>query len=138
MFFKKELVRRDPYFASYEAQKPIRLDETHLDAWAVALGQQRERPAFRPHRGELPDVDLSRAVPAKRKQGLIVRLIFRLFRSGDRAGASERGAGAAAEDHPALGESRLKAYVRLIETEASGRTAAPSAPVVTRKHRRAA
>lgn len=144
MFSKKDYVRRDPYFASYEAQKPIRLDEARLDAWALALGQQRGEdrssfgPSFRPHRGELPDVDLSRAVPVTREPGLFLRLVFRLFRSGDRAGASESATGAVVEDHTALGESRLKAYVRLIETEASGEKAAKSAPLRTAKHRRAA
>lgn len=148
MFSRQEYVRRDPYFASYEAQKPIRLDEARLDAWALALGQQRGEdrssfgPSFRPHRGELPDVDLSRAVPVgrpvRREPGLFLRLVFRLFRSGDRAGASESATGAVVEDHTALGESRLKAYVRLIEAEASGEKAAKSAPLRTAKHRRAA
>jgi hypothetical protein len=140
MFSKKEFVRRDPYFASVEAEKPIRLDEARLDAWALALGQQRggDRPAFRAHRGELPDVDFSRAVPARRKAGLIARLISRLFGREGQPGVSETASGAVAEDDAALGESRLKAYVRLIETEASGRKAGPDAPAATRKHSRAA
>lgn len=140
MFSKKEFVRRDPYFARIEAEKPIRLDEARLDAWAQALGQKRsgDPPAFRAHRGQLPDVDFSRAVAAPRRRGLISRLFFRLFGRDKQPDASETASGAVVEDHAALGESRLKAYVRLIETEASGQKAEPQALTATRKHSRAA
>lgn len=137
---KKDFVRRDPYPAGVEAEKPIRLDEARLDAWAFALGQQRAsgRPSFRPHRGELPDLDLSRVVAVRRGPGLISRLVLRLFRRAKRPDAPETAPGAVIEDHAALGESRLKAYVRLIETEGGGQKSAPRAPSATRKHSRAA
>lgn len=134
MFFLSKRARRDPRM-DFLPEQPIRLDESRLDAWAFAPGQRRgeDRPTFRPHRGQLPDVDFSRAVQAPRRKGLISRL----FSREEPAGTAETQPGAEIEDHGALGESRRKAYVRLIETEASGK-AAPRAQARTAKQSRAA
>ena len=53
-------------------QGPVRLDEARLAAWALALGEVRPSadppaPGAKPHRGMLPDVDWSNAVPVPRR-----------------------------------------------------------------------
>lgn len=57
---------------STNVEGPIRVDEARLAAWALALGEVRPRadppaPARKPHRGMLPDVDWSNAVPVPRR-----------------------------------------------------------------------
>lgn len=43
MLFRLKRVRRDPYGPLFcQAEKPIRLDEMRLAAWARALGQKRD------------------------------------------------------------------------------------------------
>ena len=75
----RESPPKTPYFY---ADDPIRPDEARLAAWALALGQpspSADAPdRRRAHRGMLPDVDLSRAMPAPRGPGWATRL-FRLF-----------------------------------------------------------
>lgn len=140
MFFLSKRVRRDPHNRFlHDPDEPIRLDEARLNAWALALGQRRgdEGTAFNAHRWLLPDADFSRPTSIKRRQDLVPGLKMRLFGGQQKPGASETASGAVADDHAALGESRLKAYVRLIETEATGK-AAPRAPAATRKQSRAA
>jgi len=124
MFFRSRRVRRDPYSLSYEAERPIRLDEVRLEAWALSLGVNREdvEPARKPHRGMLPDVDLSRAVPVPR-QGLIGRLFRRLLggRPEETASVAPDGetAGETGMSDVALGEFRRKPYVWLVEPESA-------------------
>lgn len=116
MFFFSKRIRRDPYRIDLsEADKPIRLDEARLEAWALALGQRRETglPAFRPRRGQLPDVDFSQVVRVRRP-GLIAGLLRWLL--GD--DADDQDAGATAGTEAALGEGRRKPYVWLVETDA--------------------
>lgn len=116
MFFRFKRVLRDPYTIDrFEADKPIRLDEARLEAWALALGQRREthRPASRPHRGQLPDVDFSQVVRVRRP-GLIAGF-FRWLLGDD---ADDEDAGATAGTEAALGEGRRKPYVWLVETDA--------------------
>ncbi len=119
MFFRFKRVRRDPYTTQLlEAERPIRLDEARLDAWALALGQRRdaERPAFRPHRGQLPDVDLSQLVRVHRP-GPLARLWRRLFRRGQ---SEPEEPGASVRLDPALGETARKPYVWLVDAESGG------------------
>ena len=59
------------------SDEPMRLDEARLAAWAAALGQER-LPQRRPHRGQLPDVDWTRATEAPARPGLFARLWRRL------------------------------------------------------------
>ena len=119
MFFRKRRVRYDPYFSIYEAQRPIRLNEARLDAWALSLGQRREpyQPAIKPHRGMLPDVDFSRAIPAERRPGLIVRLFRRLAGRPSNENPAAETAGEATDHGLALGETSRKPYVWLVEAE---------------------
>jgi hypothetical protein len=121
MFFRPKRVRRDPYSLSiYEAEQPIRLDEARLEAWALSLGARRDElgPARRPHRGMLPDVDLSRAVPVERR-GLIVRLLSWLARKQTAEALPAESAGETTGPDVALGETWRKPYVWLVEPDNS-------------------
>ena len=119
MFFRPKRGRRGPHILLIrESEEPIRLDESWLAAWALSIGQRREAELpFRPHRGELPDVDLSRTVPAPRKAGLVSRLLGWL--AGGRAGSPDarEAAGETAVDAVALGESRRTPYVWTVDVE---------------------
>jgi hypothetical protein len=80
MFFRYERGRERLHVLPIrDSEDPIRLDEARLNAWALALGEKRpsaDQPVRRrPHRGMLPDVDVSRAVPAPRWPGLLTRLM---------------------------------------------------------------
>jgi hypothetical protein len=54
----------------------IGLDEARLVAWAKALGHIRDigPRSIRPHRAQLPDLDLSLAEPLERRPGLLARI----------------------------------------------------------------
>ena len=116
MFSRPERGQRGPHILLIrDSEDPIRLNEARLVAWALALGQEpgsEYQPSRRPHRGQLPDVDFSRAEPAPRRPGLVKRL-FRLIvgRKPDdsqAADAAESGA-----DDGALGEAERKPYLKL-------------------------
>ena len=140
MFFRSDRGRRDPHFLPIrDYEDPIRLDEGRFDAWAMALGQPpraRYKPRGRPHRGMLPDVDLSHAVPVERRPSLIARL-FRLL-----AGRSRREAARAettserTADGGALGETERKSYVWVLDWESD--TAKPDAQARVKDRNRAA
>jgi len=140
MFFRKKRIRRDPYFSSYEVQQPIRLDEARLHAWALSIGQRREaeRPERKPHRGMLPDVDLSQAVAAQ-GPGLLRRLLRRFAgRPSDENPVAEA-AGEETDHGLALGETRRSPYVWLVEADGSERDDRKSVvPVVKYNGSRAA
>jgi len=116
MFLRSKRVRRDPYSLSiFEAEQPIRLDERY-EAWARGR-RDRSTPEFRPHRGMLPDVDLSNVVAVETGPGLIARLFRRIF--SRRKGREPPGepSGRTEGSHAALGEAGRKPYVWLVETE---------------------
>ncbi len=120
MFFRKKRVRRDPYRLSiFETERPIRLDEARLDAWALSIGQSRgdRQPKVKPHRGMLPDVDFSLMVPIKRRPGPIRRLLRRIFGRGREEQAAAEASGRTEESHAALGETERKPYVWLVEAQ---------------------
>ena len=130
MFFRSDRGRRGPHILLIrDSEEPIRLDEARLAAWAMAIGQDRGivgKPSRRPHRGMLPDVDFSRAVPAPRRPGLFARLL-RLFAGRRRNEAASAGAAESGTDDRALGEAERKAYVWVLELGIGRRE--PGAPV---------
>ena len=85
MLFRFARGRQGPPKLPYRySEDPIRPDAARLAAWALALGQPRpygDEPVRRRHRGQLPDVDLSRAVPAPRGPGWATRLLRMVTRS---------------------------------------------------------
>lgn len=121
MFFEFRLGRRDAHsLPPYHPEKPIRLDEVHLGAWARALGQRRETHGqmFRPHLGLPLVVHASHVVSREQLRGLFTRLPRWIFRigAGHVAQAIVR-SGAAIEPDRGIGEARTKPYVWLAETE---------------------
>jgi hypothetical protein len=131
MLFRKKRVRRDPYRLSiHEAERPIRLDEVRLDPWALSIGQSRDDygPRDKPHRGMLPDVDFSRAVPVERRPGLMTRLFRRIFVREREEKAQAGESGGKEGSHASLGEVLRKPYVWLVEGESEACGPEPSEP----------
>ena len=139
MFYRSDRGRRDPHFLPIrDYEDPIRLDEARLDAWAMALGEQRRaryRPRGRPHRGMLPDVDFSRAIPAPPRPGLVARL-FRLFAGRPSKEASPADAAESGTGDLVLGETERKSYVWVHDRESDA--AKPEAPGREKDRSRAA
>ncbi|RWQ29581.1 MAG: hypothetical protein EOS20_32760 [Mesorhizobium sp.] len=70
------------------------LHERRMATWALLIGETYSSAVHaetrrRPHRGMLPDVDFSRAVPDRSRPSL-VRRIMRLIRPGAKTGAKLR------------------------------------------------
>ena len=97
--------RVPPPVISRPFDEPIRIDEARLHAWATALGQARSPPLRRPRRGDLPDVDFSRAVPLPRRPGFLVRLIRRILHARRESAPDPPGA-----QDPAAPPARWPAY----------------------------
>lgn len=93
-----------------DSDRAYGLRDARLDAWALLVGEIRDadggryRIARRPHRGQLPDVDFSLAVPVPARRPLVLRLlgrVARLFRRRrSRAGLSGHGVSALGERPP--------------------------------------
>ena len=100
MFFEFKRVRRNPYSPTpYPPEKPIRLDEVRLDAWAHALGQRREWD------GRLSAL----------RHRLAVRLFRRILAVRGKHPGEE--VGIADKRRSGLGDFRPSSYVWLIEAE---------------------
>ena len=129
MFFRSDGGPTGPYILPTPgSDEPIRLNEARLPAWAIAIGHDGGaggRPSRRPHRGMLPDVDFSRAVPVPRRPGLLARL-FRRLAGRLRKGTTPDGAAPSGAGDKALGEAERKAYVWALEWESDA--ARPAAP----------
>ena len=129
MFFRSDGGQTGPYILPAPgSNEPIRLNETRLASWAIPLdldGGAGGGPSRRPHRGMLPDVDFSRAVPVPRRPGLLARL-FRRLAGRLRNGVTPDGATPSGAGDKALGEAERKAYVWALEWESDA--ARPAAP----------
>jgi hypothetical protein len=75
---------------SFASEQPMRIDDARFDAWAHALGQVRSTsdPPRRPQRGQLPDLDLSRAVPLPARPSWWERAWAALVRRSPREGGA--------------------------------------------------
>ena len=101
-------------FDPYKVPGSRSLHERKLATWALLIGETRSSAVHaevrrRPHRGMLPDVDFSRAVPDYSRPSLVRRLI-RMIRPD--------GHGKAAADKP-VGETAAAAYIGASKTGAS-------------------
>jgi hypothetical protein len=139
MFFESDRGRAGPYILpARNSDEPIRLNEARLASWAIVIGHDRGsvgRPPRRPHRGMLPDVDFSRAVPVERQPGPITRLLRGLL-GRRREGAAPDGAAPSGAGDKALGEAERKAYVWVLDWESDA--AKPAAPARAQDRSRAA
>jgi hypothetical protein len=114
----------------FDPDPPLRLDDSRLAAWARALDQSWQStdppPSRRVHRGQLPDVDFSNAVPVPRRPGLASRLFARLFGSG----SSGRRVDVSGDADAPLGEAAYWHYHALVarQSDAAARATAEDTP----------
>ncbi|RVD40723.1 hypothetical protein EN742_12030 [Mesorhizobium sp. M4A.F.Ca.ET.020.02.1.1] len=108
-----------PMFDPYKIPGSRNLHERRMATWALLVGETYSSAVHaetrrRPHRGMLPDVDFSRAVPDHSRPSLVRRLI-RLIRPGakSRAGASFSSAnsGASGSSAEPVGEKPATPYI---------------------------
>jgi hypothetical protein len=96
-----------PMFDPYKIPGSRSLHERKLATWALLIGETRQSAVHaeirrRPHRGMLPDVDFSRAVPDYGRPSLVRRLIGLIRPAG--------GKGGTAADKP-VGETARATYI---------------------------
>ncbi|CDX15966.1 conserved hypothetical protein [Mesorhizobium sp. ORS 3324] len=82
-----------PMFDPFRVPGSRSLHERKMATWALLIGETYSSAVHaeerrRPHRGMLPDVDFSRAVPDHSRPSL-VRRVARLFRPGEKARAGD-------------------------------------------------
>ncbi|RWA62549.1 MAG: hypothetical protein EOS65_11395 [Mesorhizobium sp.] len=108
-----------PMFDPYKIPGSRSLHERRMATWALLVGETYSSAVHaetrrRPHRGMLPDVDFSRAVPDHSRPSL-VRRIIRLIRPGakGRAGASfsPGNSGASGSSAEPVGEKPATPYI---------------------------
>jgi hypothetical protein len=107
------------------------LHERRMATWALLIGETYSSAVHaetrrRPHRGMLPDVDFSRAVPDRSRPSLVRRLI-RLIRPGAKTGAKLRVVDTApsGSSNEPVGEKPATPYIARSRTGGSGSTGAP-------------
>lgn len=97
-----------PMFDPYKIPGSRSLHERKMATWALLIGETYSSAVHaetrrRPHRGMLPDVDFSRAVPDPGRPSL-VRRIARLFRPGEKARAGDSFSSGSSEPSGSSGE----------------------------------
>ncbi|BCM21277.1 hypothetical protein [Mesorhizobium sp. J8] len=104
-------------FDPYKIPGSRSLHERKVATWALLIGETYSSAVHaeerrRPHRGMLPDVDFSRAVPDHSRPTL-VRRIIRLIRPGDRnrAGSLSASSGPSGSSNEPVGEMPAKPYI---------------------------
>ncbi|AZO74193.1 MAG: hypothetical protein E5V92_05920 [Mesorhizobium sp.] len=102
-----------PMFDPYKIPGSRSLHERKMATWALLIGETYSSAAHaetrrRPHRGMLPDVDFSRAVPDPGRPSL-VRRIARLFRPGEKARAGSNAASGSSGEP--VGEKPAAPYI---------------------------
>ena len=128
-----------PMFDPYKIPGSRSLHERKMATWALLIGETYSSAVHaqtrrRPHRGMLPDVDFSRAVPDPSRPSL-VRRIIRLIRPGTkgRAGASFSSgkSGASGSSAEPVGEKPSTPYIARSRTDGPG-DSGPSVPDAVR------
>ena len=108
-----------PMFDPYKIPGSRSLHERKVATWALLIGETYSSAVHaeerrRPHRGMLPDVDFSRAVPDHSRPTL-VRRIIRIFRPGDRdragSGFSSGSSASSGSSNEPVGETPAKPYI---------------------------
>lgn len=108
-----------PMFDPYKIPGSRSLHERKVATWALLIGETYSSAVHaeerrRPHRGMLPDVDFSRAVPDHSRPTL-VRRIIRLIRPGDRnragSGFSSGSSGSPGSSNEPVGEKPATPYI---------------------------
>ncbi|MBA1144396.1 hypothetical protein H0241_29750 [Mesorhizobium sp. CCANP35] len=122
-----------PMFDPYRIPGSRSLHERKTATWALLIGETYSSAVHaesrrRPHRGMLPDVDFSRAVPDHSRPTL-VRRIIRLIRPGakNRAG----GGVPSAQSNASVGEKPASPYIARSRTDGPG-DSGPSVPDAVR------
>jgi hypothetical protein len=113
------------------------LHERRMATWALLVGETYSSAVHaetrrRPHRGMLPDVDFSRAVPDRSRPSL-VRRIIRLIRPGAKTGAKLRVVDTApsGSSNEPVGEKPATSYMARSRIDGPGDSGAPT-PDATR------
>ena len=128
-----------PMFDPYKIPGSRSLHERKMATWALLIGETYSSAVHaqtrrRPHRGMLPDVDFSSAVPDPSRPSL-VRRIIRLVRPGTkgRAGASFSSgkSGASGSSTEPVGEKPSTPYIARSRTDGPG-DSGPSVPDAVR------
>jgi hypothetical protein len=115
-----------PMFDPYRIPGSRSLHEQKMATWALLIGETYSSAVHveqrrRPHRGMLPDVDFSRAVPDLSRPSL-VRRIIRLIRPKTRAVATV----ASASSNQPVGETSSTPYIARSKAGDSGESESPA------------
>ncbi|MER8439139.1 hypothetical protein NKH36_25130 [Mesorhizobium sp. M1312] len=107
------------------------LHERRMATWALLVGETYSSASHaetrrRPHRGMLPDVDFSRAVPDRSRPSL-VRRIIKLIRPGAKTGAKLRVVDTAlsGSSNEPVGEKPATSYIARSRTGGPGDAGTP-------------
>ena len=118
-----------PMFDPYRIPGSRSLHDQKMATWALLIGETYSSAVHaevrrRPHRGMLPDVDFSHAVPDPSRPSL-VRRIIRLIRPGakNRAG----GGAPSGQSNASVGEKPASPYIARSRTDGPG-DSGPSVP----------
>jgi len=111
-----------PMFDPYKIPGSRSLHERKMATWALLIGETYSSAVHaetrrRPHRGMLPDVDFSRAVPDYSRPSL-VRRIMRLIRPGAKLRVVHTAASGSSSEP--VGEMRSTPYIARNEASDSG------------------
>ncbi|WP_083355019.1 hypothetical protein [Mesorhizobium sp. ORS 3428] len=121
-------------FDPYRIPGSRNLHERKMATWALLIGETYSSAVHaearrRPHRGMLPDVDFSRAVPDHSRPSL-VRRIARLFRPGEKAGAGEsfssESSGPSVSSGEPVGEKPATPYIARSRAGDAGDSVSPA------------
>jgi hypothetical protein len=117
-----------PMFDPYKIPGSRSLHERKMATWALLIGETYSSAVHaetrrRPHRGMLPDVDFSRAVPDHSRPSL-VRRIVRMMRPGRKGHAddsfSAAKAGSSASPAKPVGETPATTYIERSRADDTG------------------